>query len=460
MRETDTAGGREADTVTNNRDALAAWLADWHPGQAPPVLPIPGYSPPPVAETPLPAVAPSLKPLFNLTGSVLHSQLGRAPLPTTAVDAILRAALAPVNLGLDLATGAAVDRDLHLERLLCQLTAAEAATVVNNNAAAMLLVLNTFGRRKEVPMSRGELLEIGDTLRVPELIGRAGGKLREVGTTNRTRLTDYADAIEARTGVVFRVHTSAYAARGFASTVDVGELAGLCRERGVPLAVDLGGGALVDLQALGLPHEPTPAETLAAGADLVMFSGDKLLGGPQAGIIVGRADLIAKIRRNTLARALRLDKLALAALGAALAAYLEPARLADRLPVLRALRRPLGDLQALAERVQPAMAAALGVAADVTITGCASEIGAGVMPTFEVASVGLAVVPARPAADPRRGRSRITVAALNRVAAAFRALPVPVIGRVRDGAFILDLRCLEDERGFVEQLARLDPSAF
>ena len=461
MRDSDSAADQGTDSSTTDQDALAAWLADWQPGQAPVVPPIPGYNPPPVAETPapVPAAAPALRPVFNLTGTVLHPQLGRAPLPTTAVDAILRAALAPVNLGLDLTSGATVDRDLHLERLLCQLTAAEAAMVVNNNAAAMLLVVNTFARRKEVATSRGELLEIGETLRVPDLIGRAAGKLREIGTTNRTRLTDYAEAIGPRTGIVFRVHASGYASRGCTSTVGVRELAGLCRDRGVPLAVDLGSGALLDLRTFGLPYEPTPAGALAAGADLVLFSGDKLLGGPQAGVIVGRADLIAKTRRNALARALRIDKLALAALGAALAVYLEPARLTERLPVLRALRRPQRDIQALAERLQPVMTAALGPTADVTIAECATEIGAGVMPTFEVPSVGVAIVPSRRAGEERRGRARVTVAALTRVADAFRALPVPVIGRVRDGAFVLDLRCLEDERGFVEQLARLDTSA-
>jgi len=389
---------------------------------------------------------PSLRPVFNLTGTILHTNLGRAPLPQESVDAIVAAALKPTNLEFDLERGARGDRDDHLEATLCRLTGAEAATVVNNNAAAVLLVLNTLALRKEVPTSRGELIEIGGSFRLPEIMARAGCRLREIGTTNRVHLRDYADAIGPKTGLVMKVHTSNYAIVGFTSSVTEGELAALCRERGVPLAVDLGSGTLIDLQEFGLPHEPTPAESLRSGADLVTFSGDKLLGGPQAGIVVGRSGLIQQIKRNPLKRALRVDKMTIAALSSVLSLYLNPETLAARLPVLRLLTRPAADIRALAARILPRVAAAVESAATVRVTDCASEVGSGALPTQEIASAGLALVPLT-----KRGVG----AALNGIAAAFRQLPVPVIGRVQRDEFILDLRALDDEAGFVDQLAQL-----
>jgi L-seryl-tRNA(Ser) seleniumtransferase len=274
---------------------------------------------------------------------------------------------------------------------------------------------------------------------------RAGCTLREVGTTNRVHLSDYAGAIGPKTGLVMKVHTSNYDIVGFTSRVPEPDLSALCRERGVPFVVDLGSGTLIDLSTYGLPHEPTPSETLAHGADIVTFSGDKLLGGPQAGVIVGRADLVEAIKRNALRRALRVDKMTVAALSAVLAIYADPERLPQRLPVIRLLLRPLPEIRAAAERLLPAMSAALNGVAAVRVVDCASQIGSGALPTRTIPSAGLAFQPRA-----RRGGS-----VLRTIAAAFRALPVPVVGRIEDDAFILDVRCLDDETAFVAQASSL-----
>jgi L-seryl-tRNA(Ser) seleniumtransferase len=352
----------------------------------------------------------------------------------------------PSNLEFDVEEGYRGDRDSHVEKLLIQLTGAQAATVVNNNAAAVLLLLSSLAQKKEVPTSRGELIEIGGAFRIPDIMARAGCRLREVGTTNRTHLKDYEDAIGPKTGLVMKVHASNYSIQGFTSSVPEPDIAKLCRERGVPFAVDLGAGTLVDLGQWGLPHEPTPAESIAAGADLVTFSGDKLLGGPQAGIIVGRADLIAKIKRNPLKRALRVDKLTIAALAAVLRLYDDPKRLRERLPTLRLLTRPLEEIRETARHVLAAVSATLGTGVRCELIECKSEIGSGAQPTRVLASAGVAIIP-----NVKRGRGGL----LKRLSGAFRGLPVPVIGYIQDDALRFDCRCLEHEAEFIAQLSAL-----
>ena len=382
------------------------------------------------------------QPVFNLTGTIIHTNLGRSMLSESLYDAVRPLVTQPMNLEFNLETGKRGDRDAVVERRLCVLTGAEAATVVNNNAAALMLVLNTFAQGRQVPVSRGELIEIGGSFRLPELMTRAGCELLEVGTTNRTHLKDFRAAAADPIGLLLKVHPSNFHISGFTKSVSVREMADLAHEHGLPLCVDLGSGTLVDLTRFGLPHEPMPQEVLAQGADLVTFSGDKLLGSVQAGLIIGGKAYIDACKTNPMKRALRPDKLTLAFLDKTLALYESAEDLPRQLPLLRMMTTPIDALQARAEVIQAALAHQLrdGWTVDTAPSEC--QIGSGSLPDRTIPSRAVII------SHPDEKRLRILMASL-------RGLPKPVVARLSQGKVWLDMRGAEQTDALVEVIRDL-----
>ena len=374
---------------------------------------------------------PSLRRVLNVTGTLLHTNLGRAPLCGDALQAITDVARGYSNLEYDLKTGQRGKRFEHVEDLICKLTGGQAATVVNNNAGAVMLALAALAGGRDALVSRGELIEIGGSFRIPDIMSASGVKLVEVGTTNKTHLRDYERAINTDTALILKVHTSNYRILGFTEAVSGEELADLAHQHDIPVLEDLGSGLLIDLTAYGLPKEPTVRETLKTGIDLVTFSGDKLLGGPQAGLLVGNREVIDKVRTHPMARALRIDKLTLAALEATLRLYLDPDRALREIPTLRMLSTPAQDLRQRGETLRSALEATLGEAADLHLREAKATVGGGALPLAELPGWVIAVTP--------RHRS------VNAMCRELRRSQPAVIGRVQEGRFLIDPRTLNPE---------------
>jgi len=395
-----------------------------------------------VAADILRARAPNLRKVINTTGIIIHTNLGRSPLARQALEAIAQVAEGYSNLELDLDTGKRGSRYSHVEALVCELTGAEAALVVNNCAAAVVLCLSAFAAGREVIVSRGELIEIGGAFRLPDVIAQSGAHLREVGATNRTRIGDYEAAIGEDTAILLKSHTSNFRIVGFTASPSRKDLSGLARKRGLLFMEDLGSGVLVDLTAHGLPDEPVVGDVLKAGADLVMFSGDKLLGGPQAGIVAGRAELVGRLKSHPLLRAIRIDKLSLAALEATLRLYRPPNDPFETIPALRRLAEPASRTEARARRLADLLAGR-GVGGTEVVATVALA-GGGSLPEQDIASFAVALETGPATAEA--------------VTARMRQGDPPVIGRIRDGRLLLDLRAVED--GEVPALAETVAAAF
>ncbi len=366
--------------------------------------------------------------VINATGTILHTNLGRALLPQTAIDAMALVAANPINLEYDLAAGKRGKREGNLEQLIIELTGADAATMVNNNAAAVLLGLNTLAQGKEVIVSRGELIEIGGAFRIPEIMAKSGAILREVGATNRTHPADYENAINENTALLLKVHTSNYKVVGFTAEVTLEQLVAIGKKHRLPVMEDLGSGALIDLSKYGLPKEPLVAERIQGGADVVTFSGDKILGGPQAGLIVGKKDLIDKMNKNHLQRALRCGKLTLAALEATLRRYRQSPNIVEEIPTLRAFTRSLDDIRAMGQVLMPRLKDALGDGFRLALEASTAQIGSGALPTEALPTVVITIEHAELGA--------------HAIAHKFRQANPPIIGRIKDDRFLVDLRAI------------------
>ncbi len=370
--------------------------------------------------------APNFVRVINATGVVIHTNLGRSVLPVEAMAWINEIGSGYSNLEFDLATGRRGSRYSLVEELLCQLTGAEAGLVVNNNAAAVLLALDTLAKGREVVVSRGQLVEIGGSFRIPEVMARSGARLVEVGATNRTHLHDYQAALTEETALLLKVHTSNYRIIGFTSEVPLAELVELGRQRNIPVMEDLGSGCLVDLSRYGLIKEPTVREVVATGVDVVTFSGDKLLGGPQAGLIVGRREIIERIKRNPLNRALRIDKFTLAGLEAVLRLYLDERVALAKIPTLAMLTLPAAEIARKARRLLKLIRKPLEGSCRLSTVKTFSRVGGGALPEFDLPTVAVSLQPAN--------------FSVNDLEQKLRGAAEPVIGRIENDHFLLDLR--------------------
>ena len=394
----------------------------------------------------------SLQRIFNLTGTVLHTNFGRALLSEEVINSIIKIASEPSNLEYDILNNKRGDRDSHIEERLCRLIRAEACTVVNNNAAAVVLVLNSLAKRKEVLISRGELIEIGGSFRLPEIMKSAGCKILEVGTTNRTHFEDFEDAIGKKSAMIFKAHKSNFNIEGYTSEVEEKEIVKLSKKNDIPFMVDLGSGSLIDLKYMGINLVQSPADTLAKGVDLITFSGDKLLGGPQCGIIAGRKDLITKIKKNPLKRALRCDKMTIAAFSTLLKLYENPERAKLEIPTLRLLNRKEKDIYEVVEKLYPSIKSKVSNIAEVKIIKCKSQIGSGSLPVELLPSYGIKIS----AKNLKRNSNKF----LQNISKKFRELPIPIIGRLSKDSLIFDCRCLENTTLIIRQIEKLNSEYF
>ncbi|ABV85770.1 L-seryl-tRNA(Sec) selenium transferase [Shewanella pealeana] len=393
------------------------------------------------------AQRPSMTPVINLTGTILHTNLGRSQMCEAAIDAVTQVMRSPVPLEFDMGQGKRGHRDSAISALIHELTGADTCCIVNNNAAAVLLMLAATAAGKEVIVSRGELVEIGGAFRIPDIMAQAGCKLVEVGCTNRTHLKDYAAAITEDTAAIMKVHTSNYHISGFTKVTEEAELAALCKERGIALISDLGSGALTDLSRFGLSKEPMPQQMLKDGVNLVSFSGDKLLGGPQAGLVVGDAELIAKLQAHPLKRALRCDKMTLAALEATLMQYRNPTSLDTQLPIFRKLSRPLAELETLAQQLTT-VCSPVQTQFNVTIKPCQTQVGSGSQPDVLLDSIALCF---SVNANAVKEHNSLSVLQLDKF---FKAASLPIIGRITANQLWLDLRGTDNDTQLIEVLTK------